>query len=72
MSFLTTVLAETAVLAEVEHAALPMPTFVYGLIGLVLFAALAAVVWSYRDVANRHQAKAKAYADAHGGARSGH
>jgi hypothetical protein len=63
MSFLTVVLAET------EHVALPMPTFVYGVIAIVLFAALGAVVWSYRDVANRHQAKAKAYADAHGGVR---
>ncbi len=66
MSFLN------AVLAQAEHVALPMPTFVYGLIALVTFAALGVVVWSYRDVANRHQAKAKAYADAHGGARANH
>ena len=66
MSFLTVVLAETG------HVALPMPIFLYGVIGLVVFAALCFVVWSYRDVANRHQAKAKAYADAHGGARSDH
>jgi heme/copper-type cytochrome/quinol oxidase subunit 2 len=66
MSFLTVVLAETG------HVALPMPIFVYGVIALVVFAALGFVVWSYRDVANRHQAKAKAYADAHGGARSDH
>ena len=66
MSFLNVVLAETA------HVALPMPTYLYGLVGLVVFAALGLVVWSYRDVANRHQSKAKAYADAHGGARSDH
>ncbi|MCY7289446.1 MAG: hypothetical protein LH624_14670 [Cryobacterium sp.] len=66
MSFLNVVLAETA------EVALPMPTFLYGIVGLVVFAALGFVVWSYRDVANRHQAKAKAYADAHGGARSDH
>ena len=66
MSFLTVVLAETG------HVTLPMPTILYGLIGLVVFIALGLVVWSYRDVANRHQAKAKAYADAHGGARSDH
>ena len=66
MSFLTIVLAETG------HVELPMPTILYGLIGLVVFIALGLVVWSYRDVANRHQAKAKAYADAHGDARSGH
>ncbi|HSP75601.1 MAG TPA: hypothetical protein VLO31_05240 [Cryobacterium sp.] len=66
MSFLTVVLAETG------HVTLPMPILVYGLIALVIFTALGFVVWSYRDVANRHQAKAKAYADAHGGARSNH
>ena len=66
MSFLTVVLAETA------HVALPMPTYLYGLVGFVVFSALGLVVWSYRDVANRHQAKSKAYADAHGGARSDH
>ena len=66
MSFLTVVLAETG------HVVLPMPIFVYGVIALVVFAALGFVVWSYRDVANRHQAKARAYADAHGGARSDH
>lgn len=61
MSFLTAVLAET------EHAALPMPTLAYGLTALVIFFALGFVVWTYRDVANRHQAKADAYAAAHGG-----
>jgi hypothetical protein len=60
MSFLN------AVLAEAERVALPMPTFVYGLIALVTFASLGVVVWSYRDVANRHQSKAQAYAHAHG------
>ncbi|TFC27228.1 hypothetical protein E3T40_16070 [Cryobacterium sp. TMT1-19] len=66
MSFLTVVLAEAGLVD------LPMPIFLYGVIALVVFAALGFVVWSYRDVANRHQAKAKAYADAHGGARSDH
>ncbi|MDY7544133.1 MULTISPECIES: hypothetical protein [unclassified Cryobacterium] len=43
-----------------------MPTFVYGLIALATFGALGGVVWSYRDVANRHAEKARAYAAAHG------
>lgn len=60
----------TAVLAEIEHHALPMPTWLYGVIALVVFAALGFVLWTYRDVANRHNAKADAYAAAHGGARS--
>jgi hypothetical protein len=60
-----------AVLAEAEHVALPMPTWAYGLTGLIIFGALGFVVWTYRDVANRHQAKAAAYAAAHGGG-SGH
>lgn len=58
----------TAVLAEVEHNQLPMPTWIYGLVALVIFAVLGLVVWTYRDVANRHSAKANAYAAAHGGA----
>ncbi|GAB3130519.1 hypothetical protein [Glaciibacter psychrotolerans] len=64
----------TTVLAEAGHVALPLPILVYGIIPLVLFIALGAVLWTYRDVANRHQAKADAYAAAHGGApgHSGH
>ncbi|WEO75776.1 hypothetical protein BJQ94_10280 [Cryobacterium sp. SO2] len=61
----------TAVLAEVEHAQLPVPTWVYGLVALIIFAALGFVLWSFRDVANRHSAKAAAYAAAHG-ATAGH
>ncbi|WP_022885226.1 hypothetical protein [Glaciibacter superstes] len=67
MSFLTTVLAETAVLAEAGHVELPMPTWAYGAIALAIFLALGIVLWTWRDVANRHQAKGKAYAAAHGG-----
>ena len=72
MSLITTALTGT-VLTETVHARhLPMESWVYGLIALVVFAALAFVVASYRDVANRHRAKAEAYAarhsgDAHGG-----
>lgn len=58
----------TAVLAETEHAReLPMDSWLYGLVALVILAALGFVVWSYRDVANRHAAKAEAYAKAHSG-----
>ena len=72
MSLITAALTGT-VLTETVHARhLPMESWVYGLLALVVFAALAFVVASYRDVANRHRAKAEAYAarhsgDAHGG-----
>lgn len=61
MSFLS------AVLTEVEHIALPLPLMVYPMVAAVLFLTLGAVLWSFRDVANRHSAKANAYAAAHGG-----
>ena len=70
---LTTAALTGTVLTETVHARhLPMESWVYGLLALVVFAALAFVVASYRDVANRHRAKAEAYAarhtgDAHGG-----
>ena len=52
MSFVTTLLAET------EHVSLPMPTWAYGLIALVIFIALGVTLWTYRDVSNRHSEKA--------------
>ncbi|TFD62791.1 hypothetical protein E3T39_02360 [Cryobacterium suzukii] len=61
MSFLS------AVLTEVEHIALPLPLVVYPMVAAVLFLALGVVLWSFRDVANRHSGKANAYAAAHGG-----
>ncbi len=51
-------LIHTAVVVAAEaerHHELPMPAFMFGLIALALFAMLALVVWSYRDVANRHR-----------------
>ena len=45
-----------------EHTAAvtyPFPTFVFGVIAMSIFLGLAAVVWSYRDVANRHEHKGK-------------
>jgi hypothetical protein len=71
MSLTTAVLSGT-VLTETVHAReLPMDSWVYGLIALVIFAALAFVVASYRDVANRHRGKAEAYAARHGGGEHG-
>lgn len=42
-----------------------LPSIVYGIIAMVLFLACTAFVWSFRDVANRHAAKAEAWAQAH-------
>ncbi|RJT84819.1 hypothetical protein D6T64_20615 [Cryobacterium melibiosiphilum] len=63
----------TSLLAEAEHTVveLPLPLLTYPAVALVLFVALAGVLWSYRDVANRHSAKAEAYAKAHGGGAAG-
>jgi heme/copper-type cytochrome/quinol oxidase subunit 2 len=56
----------TSLLAEVEaHVELPFPAIVFGLIALVVFAALAAVMWSYRNVSNRHPRKSAAYSATH-------
>jgi len=67
MSLITAALTGT-VLTETVHARhLPMESWVYGLLALVVFGALAFVVASYRDVANRHRAKAEAYAARHSG-----
>ena len=71
MSLTIAVLSGT-VLTETVHAReLPIESWVYGLIALVIFAALAFVVASYRDVANRHRSKAAAYAARHGGGEHG-
>ncbi|WP_139417095.1 hypothetical protein [Agromyces laixinhei] len=72
MSLITA--AQTAtVFTETVHAReLPIESWVYGLIALVVFAALGFVVASYRDVANRHAAKAAAYAARHGDEHGGH
>ena len=69
---LTTALLTGSVLTEMAHAwELPMEAWAYGLIALGVFAALAFVVASYRDVANRHRGKAEAYAARHGGGEHG-
>lgn len=45
---------------------LPIPAPVYGVIVFALFTVAALVTFSFRDVANRHAAKAAAYAAEHG------
>ncbi|MET0590471.1 MAG: hypothetical protein ABWZ77_04780 [Naasia sp.] len=57
-----------AAAAEAGHTELPMPSFVFGLIALAIFAVLGIVMWSYRDVANRHAQ----VSGARGGDGSGH
>ena len=71
MSLTTAVLTGT-VLTETVHARdLPVEPWVYGLVALILFAVLAFITASYRDVANRHRDKAEAYAARHGGTEHG-
>jgi len=53
MSLITSLI--TAV--EEVHHELPMSPFAYGGIAAAAFIALGVVVWSYRDVANRHSDK---------------
>ncbi|GAA4367113.1 hypothetical protein [Agromyces bauzanensis] len=69
---LTTAVLTGAVLTETVNAReLPFDSWIFGLIALVVFAALAFVTASYRDVANRHRAKAEAWAARHGGGEHG-
>jgi hypothetical protein len=51
---------------ESEHTGnVALETVGFGLVALVVFAALAFVTLSFRHVANRHSHKAEAYARAH-------
>ncbi|MEV8338016.1 hypothetical protein [Leucobacter sp. NPDC077196] len=64
-------LATIAAAAEEGHHVvneLPFPAVVFGVIVFALFCVIAAVTFSFRDVANRHSAKADAYAREHGSA----
>ena len=48
----------TIILAETEYAReLAFPAWVFGLLALVIFFVLGFVLWTYRDVANRHRSK---------------
>ena len=60
---LATLLALAA--EEAEHGNVALETVGYGIVAIVAFGALAMVTLSYRNVANRHSAKAEAYAKAH-------
>ncbi len=57
--------AQVSALAE-GHGNVAMETIIFGLIAAGIFAALALVTLSYRNVANRHSAKAEAWAARHG------
>lgn len=61
MSFATILLAQ----AE-EHGNVYLETLPYLLLAIAIFLALGFLTFSYRDVANRHSAKAEAYARTHG------
>jgi heme/copper-type cytochrome/quinol oxidase subunit 2 len=59
--------------AEAEHHGnVAAETVIFGLIAAGVFALLALVTLSYRNVANRHSAKAEAFAEKHGGDGHGH
>lgn len=60
MSVLASVLAATE-----GHVELPFPPIVFALIAVVFFALAGFITWSYRDVANRHSAKAAKWASTH-------
>jgi hypothetical protein len=53
MSLIHTVVVAAAVVSE-KHP-LPIPAPLFGIIALAVFAALGLVVFSYRNVANRHR-----------------
>lgn len=56
MSLSATVI--TGLIAGVEHtSSLPVPAIVYGLVSAAVFALMGFVIWSFRDVANRHSHK---------------
>jgi hypothetical protein len=52
-------IAASAVLAatRIVEQPLPVPSFVFPIVAIGVFALLGAVTWSYRDVANRHAGK---------------
>lgn len=66
MSLVATIAAASEGASHVVNE-LPIPTYAYGIIAFVLFVALAAVTFSFRDVANRHAEKAAEYAREHAG-----
>lgn len=65
MSILATIAAASEGAGHVVNE-LPIPAVLYGVIVFALLSAFAIVTFSFRDVANRHAAKAEAYAREHG------
>ena len=68
MTLVTTILAAAE---EGHHGNVALETVIFFVIAIAVFASLALVVFSYRDVANRHAGKAQAYAQSHGVAAHG-
>ncbi|MFT4258259.1 hypothetical protein [Microbacterium sp.] len=63
--------------AETEHHGnVALDTLIFGIIAAIVFTFLGLVTFSYKNVANRHAAKAEAFAAKHGkdghGAGHGH
>ena len=65
-----------AAAATEHHGNVALATVIFGVIAAIIFAFLGLVTLSYRNVANRHSAKAEAWAAKHGkdghGAGHGH
>jgi len=57
--------ASLLVQAAEHHENVALETVWYGIVAAIVFALLGLVTFSYRNVANRHSAKAEAYAKAH-------
>lgn len=65
---LASFLAQAAAETGEHHGNVALETVIFGIIAFGVFCLLALITFSYRDVANRHAAKAEAYAKAHGAA----
>lgn len=64
-----------AAAAEHGHGNVQLETLIYGVIAFAIFSLLALVTLSYKNVSNRHAAKAEAWAKRNGaehGAETGH
>lgn len=55
-----------AAAAEGQHGNVMLETVWFPIVALTAFGLFALVTFSYRDVSNRHAAKAEAYARSHG------
>ncbi|RFA22144.1 hypothetical protein [Subtercola boreus] len=59
------VVTSAIVLSEGAVNHLPFPGVFFGLIAFAIFLACGFVMWSYRDVANRHPRKSAEFAQSH-------